>query len=254
MLMNLYVPNNIYASIFTSAIPNDERIKIIRKESALLSKQLFRDVSAIALIPTLELINHNDLFVSSKFSLSFDGILSNSYLYFVEKERLIDKIYIRADVSINEIILTKILFAERYLIHPEIILDTSLKAQSDKDYVVSGDENFTSWNFEHGISFADEISDLIDFPYVNFVFASQDKNALEDFNKMFNNLDALIEDNIQNILLPLNYSENVKSFIKENLGSIYFELTENEIEAVKELIKLLYYHEIIDDIFDINFI
>lgn len=259
--MNLYIPNNIFASIFVSTIPVEADIKILRKESALLSKQLLQDSSAIALIPTIELINNTDLFISSKLGLSFDGILSNSYLYFGESvgihafaKRLIDKIFMRADVSINEVILTKILFSERYQIEPEITLDTSKIADANKDYLVSGDENFTNWNFEHGISFADEIADLIDLPYVNFVFASKDKNALEYFNKMFVDLDTKIEDNIHDILMHLNYKEKVKSFVQENLGSIYFELTDNEIEAIKELIKLLFYHEIIDDIFDINLV
>lgn len=252
--MNLYLPKNIFSSIFESNIPENADIKIIKKESALLTKQLFNDPDAIALIPSLELLNHEDLLVSSKLSFSFDGNLSYSYMYFTENERMVDKIFMRADVTVNEVILTKILFSERYSIYPEITLDTSIQKQPEKDYVVSGDENFTSWNFEHGISFADEISDLIDLPYVNFIFASQNKNSLENFNNLFNEVDAKVEDNIDNILHPLSYSENVKSFIKENLGSIYFELTQNEIEALKELVKLTYYHEIIDDLFDINFV
>ncbi|MEG8948112.1 hypothetical protein [Rosettibacter firmus] len=252
--MNIYLPNNIYSSIFESIIPKSEEINILKKETALLANQLLRDESSIALIPSLELINHNEFFISSKFSFSFDGLLSYAYLYFTENEKSINKIFIRADVSINEIILTKILFAERYSIYPEITLDTSNKISPGNDYVVSGDENFTLWDVHHGISFADEISDLISLPYVNFLFASQNRNSLEYFNNLFTEVDAKIEDNIDNILQPLNYSDNVKSFIKENLGSIYFELTDNEIEALKELIKLVYYHEIIDDIFDLNLV
>ena len=252
--MNLYLPKNIFSSIFEQNIPENSEIKIIKKVSALLTRQLLNDHDAVALIPSLELLNHEDLLVSSKLSFSFDGNLSYSYMYFTENERMIDKIFMRADVTVNEVILTKILFSERYSIYPEITLDTSLQKQVDKDYVVSGDENFISWNFQNGISFADEISDLIDLPYVNFIFASNNKSSLENFNKLFNEVDAKIEDNIDSILESLNYSENVKSFVKENLGSIYFELTQNEIEALNELIKLTYYHEIIDDIFDINFV
>ncbi len=252
--MNLYLPKNIFSSIFEQNIPENSKINIIKKETALLTKQLLNDPEAVALIPSLELLNHEDLLVSSKLSFSFDGSLSYSYMYFIENERMIDKIFMRADVTVNEVILTKILFSERYSIYPEITLDTSLQKQSDKDYIVCGDENFTSCNFQHGISFADEISDLIDLPYVNFIFVSNNKSSLDYFNNLFNEVDAKIEDNIDNILQSLNYSENVKSFIKENFGSIYFELTQNEIEALNELIKLTYYHEIIDDIFDINFI
>lgn len=252
--MNLYLPNNIFASIFETTIPQNTDIKIIKKDSALLAKQIINDEFSIGLIPSLELINAEDLFISSKLSFAFDGLLSHSYMYFTENERMIDKIFVRADVSINEIILTKILFAERYNIFPEIILDTTQEVQKGKDYLVCGNENFTKWEFNKGISFADEISDLIDLPYVNFIFVSQKKELLENFNRLFENIDSKIEDNIENILHQMNYSEHVKRFIMENLGSIYYELTANEIEAIRELIKLVYYHEIIDDIFDLNFV
>ncbi|MCX7797915.1 MAG: hypothetical protein N2249_04755 [Melioribacter sp.] len=252
--MNLYLPNNIFASIFEAVAPLDSNIKIIKKDSALLAKQLLNDEYSIALIPSLELINVEDLFISSKVSISFDGLLSHSYFYFTENERVIDKVFVRADATINEIILTKILFAERYNIYPEIILDTSSETQGGRDYLVCGNENFIRWHFSKGISFADEISDLIDLPYVNFIFASQNKESLENFNKHFEDIDRKIEDNIEKILLPLSYSENAKNFIIENLGSVYYEFTDNEIEALRELIKLLYYHEVIDDIFDLNFV
>ncbi len=252
--MNIYLPNSIFSSIFQFVIPQNENINIIKKEAALLTTAMLKDSSSVSLIPSLELINHNDLFISSKFSYSFDGALSYAYLYFTENERNIENIFIRADVTINEIILTKVLFAERYSINPDIIIDTSQQIHVGRDYVVSGEENFFSWNIQNGISFADEISDLINLPYVNFIFTSQDKNSIEFFNNIISDADIRIEDNIDKILKSLGYSDNVKMFVKDNLNSIYFELTDNELEALKELIKLTYYYEIIDDIFDLNFV
>jgi hypothetical protein len=252
--MKLYIPQNIFSSILISTLPKDSGFDIIKKESAILCKQLGTDTSGIALVPSLELINHQTLFISSKLGISFDGVLSNSYLYFPEKEKTIEKLKVRGDASINEIVLAKIIFEEHFSSKVEIILDSIKEKSITGDYLIIGDENFEKENYQRGISFSDEIAEMLDFPYVNFVFVSHDKESLEYFNSFFTNIDAKIEDNLKNILAGLNYTEQVKSFITENLGSVYFEMTWNEVEAVKEMMKLVYYHRIINDIFDLKFV
>lgn len=252
--MKLIMPKNIFSSIFISGLEKKHLFEISFRESSIITKHLEADTSAVALIPTLDLINHRHLFVSSKFALSFNGILSNSYFYFVEGEKSIEKIFLRGDVSMNEIILAKILFAEKFSAGVEFILDVNKNIEKEKDYFVTGDENFTSQNFEKGISFADEVADLIELPYVNFVFASPDREALEKFNELMRVINSEIENKIERTLKPLPFSEETKSFISNNIGQLYFDITDNEVTAVNELIKLVYYHGIIDDMFDVKFI
>ncbi len=252
--MKLIMPQNIYSSIFASQLKQIDKIELLYNQSSLLSKDLEFNTSAVALIPSLDLINHRNLFVSSKFALSFDGALSNSFLYFTEGKRNLDKLFIRGDISINDILLTKIIFPERYSSNPEISLDPSSMAEKGKDYIVSGDENFSSWNFKKAISIADEISELIDYPYVNYVFASPDKDAVEKFNDTVNPLDIQIDEDIEIILKDLSLKPVAESFIIENLGSLYYDMTDNEMNAVNELMKLIFYHGIIDDMFDVKFL
>lgn len=252
--MKLFIPDNIFTSIFVSEIPDNSDIEVIKKESPLLCKQFEIDTSAIALIPTLELINHQALFISSTIGISFDGTLSNSYIYFPEMERSLKKIKIRGDVSINEIVLAKILFSERYSSNVEIILDTAKERTINEDYIVIGDENFHQENYKKGISFSDQVAEMLDLPYVNFVFAALDKDSLEKFDSLFESIDVKIEDNISKILSGFNFSDDVKNFVSDNLSSVYFEMTQNENQAMHELIKLTYYHGIVNDIFDIRFI
>jgi hypothetical protein len=211
------------------------------------------NTSAIAFIPTIDLINHRNLFVSNKLALAFDGALSNSYFHFVEGEKKIEKIYLRGDVSLNEILLTKILFSERYSANLEIALDPSKIAEKGKDFLVVGDENFTSWDFQNALSLADEASELIEFPYVNYVFASPDREALQKFNESVYTVDPIIEDQIEKIIDPSILSAEAKSFITQNIGSLYFDMTDNEVNAVNELIRLVFYHGIIEDMFDVKF-
>lgn len=252
--MKLILPKNIYTAILSAVLPNDCGIELFYVESSLASKELEHNTSAVAMIPTLDLINHKDLFVSSKHGLSFDGALSNSYFYFPEGERNLERIFLRGDISLNEIILTKILFSERFSSQVELVLDTGKEKTSDKNYIVVGDENFNSWNFNKGISLADEIADMIEFPHVNYLFASHDKDAIENFNKLIENVDEKIDEQIENILSPLAYTPETKEFITNNLNSVYFDLTSNEITAVSELIKLLFYHGIVDDVLDVKFV
>lgn len=248
------MPKNIYTSILASELLKIEGIEITYKESSFISKDLEFNTSAVALIPSLDLINHRNLFVSDKLAISFDGALSNSYLYFVEGQKNIEKIFLWGDVSLNEILLTKILFSERYGANLEIALDPSKNPERGKDFIVVGDENYNAWDFEKAISLADEASELLDLPYVNYVFASPDREALEMFNKSINPVDAKIEDQIENILNGIPLTEQAKTFIKTNLGSLYYDMTDNEVNAVNELIRLVFYHGIIDDMFEVKFI
>ncbi|MDP2037995.1 MAG: MqnA/MqnD/SBP family protein, partial [Ignavibacteria bacterium] len=213
-----------------------------------------KNTQALALIPSLELIKHKDLLVSNKLGISFDGMLSNAYYYFSEGERAIKKILVRGDVSVNEIILAKILFEERYSSNVELVLDTTDKMDHGKDYIVSGDYNYTSEKYERAISLADEVSEMLDFPYVNFILVSKDRESLTNFEKQIDSMDEIIEEKLAESLGKLDVPQGSKDFIKENFSSVYYDLTENEKDGLTELIKLVYYRGIIEDMFDIKFV
>lgn len=251
--MKLIAPKNYFTSIFAESVSKKE-LELFFVEASLISKELEYNTSAIALIPSLDLINHRHLFVSNKYALSFDGVLSNSYYYFHENEKKFDKITLRGDVSLNDIILTKILFSERFSSQAEITLDTAKAPTKGLDYLVAGDENYSLWNYKNGLSFADQVTEMLDLPYVNFVFASPDREALAAFNNLVGNIDQALEDKIDDILEKINTPNEMKTFVKENLDSIYYEMTENEADALNELIKLLFYHGIIEDMFDVKFV
>ena len=253
--MKLFLPSNIYSKILKSFLEKNNQLEIILKESSLLSKELESDREAVALIPSLDLINHRELFVSGKSGISFDGTLSNSYFYLTEnEERTLGKILLRGDVSLNEIILTKILFEERFSSEVEIALDTYKEPDGSQNTLVVGDENFSIWDYNSSISFSDQMAELLDFPYVNFIFASNSRDALENLETNLLEIDTFIEENIDAILDGIITADELKLYIKENLGSVYFEMTNNETEALSEMIKMVYYHGILDDIFDVKFI
>lgn len=252
--MKIFMPSNIYADIIASVLKKHDDLEIITTGSSLISRELESDQNAVGLIPSLDLINHREFIVSSKTGISFDGALSNSFFYLTESsERTLGTVSVRGDVSLNEIILTKILFEERFSSKVEIALDTNKEPDKEENTLVVGSENFRLWDIEKGISFSDQMADVLDLPYVNFIFASMNKNSLAKIENFTKEIDEIIQDDLQNILNSLNYSDNVKNLVRDNFGTVYYQITSNESESLNEMIKLVYYHGIIDDIFEVKF-
>ncbi len=252
--MKIVIPQNLFAAMFALVLPDEMKSGLEVIASSLITKEIEKDENAIGLIPTCDLLTHQELFVSKKFALSFDDILSNSFLYFNQDGGSLSEIMLQGDISSNDAILTKILFKEKYDTETNVVLDSNTEMDPGKNYILVGNENFDLKNFNMGFSFSDQIADLIDFPYVNFVFASVSKEAIEKFNSSLEKLDDKVEDKIDEILDKINYEEDIRKFIKLNLNSVYFDLTENEVEGLKELIKLTYYHNICEDMFEIKFV
>jgi hypothetical protein len=252
--MRLIIPNNIFATLFLLSIDESERPEVLVKDSSLIVSELENDENSIALIPSLDLIDNRELYVSSKLGLAFEGLLSNTYVYYLENNSEISKVFLRGDVSKNEVILSKIIFRERYNIEPEFSLDINQSIDEDKNYLVIGSQNWNNNFYKMGISFSEQISDILEFPYVNFLFASKNENLLKDFNKQFANVTKSIINSLEPNLQKIDLSDEVNNFILKEIPFVYFDFTEAESEGLKELLQLAYYHQIFDDIFNIKFV
>lgn len=252
--MRLIIPNNIFATLFLLSIDESERPEVLVKDSSLIVSELENDENSIALIPSLDLIDNRELYVSSKLGLAFEGLLSNTYVYYLENNSEISKVFLRGDVSKNEVILSKIIFRERYNIEPEFSLDINQSIDEDKNYLVIGSQNWNNNFYKMGISFSEQISDILEFPYVNFLFASKNENLLRDFNKQFADVTKSVINSLEPNLQKIDLSDEVNNFILKEIPFVYFDFTEAESEGLKELLQLAYYHQIFDDIFNIKFV
>lgn len=252
--MKIVIPQNIYGAILSLNFPDSLKEKVEVKPSSMITSEIVNGNSDIGLIPSYDLLNHSDLKISEKVGISFDGLLSNAYLYFAPEQNRFEKINLRGDVSSNEIILTKIMFQERFNIDVEVSLDTKEIDFDENNYVIVGSENDEYVIKNNGISFADQIAEMIDYPYVNFVLASNDENKLNELSQNLINLDKNIENEIFDLLSKMNLPKANEDMVIENIDSLYFEITQNEKEALNELIKLAYYHGIVDEIKELNFV
>ena len=252
--MNLVIPSNIYSAMFALTLNDKQKASVTSKPSSLISKELETGNADIALIPSLDLINNRELFISRKFGISFDGYLSNAYLYFKPSQNDFKDLLVQGDVSANEIILSKIIFSEMYDSQVEIKLDTADVNMDASNYLICGDDNFKNIFFNKGLSFSDEVAELLDFPYTHYLLASKDKSLLEEFTETLENLDKRIEDNIGKYLQTLNHKSEVQDIIKENMNTVYYELTDNETEGLNELLRLPYFHGIMEEVVEIKFV
>lgn len=235
-------------------MPEQLKAGVTFKDAPIISQEIEKNNADLALMPSLDLIKHPDLLVSSKIALSFDGSLSNTYLYFMPNQNKFTDLYLNGDISSNEIILSKILFNEKYGSDVQIHLDTNKLEKIDKNYLLAGDINLINNRYTNGMSFADEISEMIFLPYVNYVAVSKNREALESFNKALKDMDAIIEDNLGSYLDSSNLTEESRDYIEGNLNSVYYEMTNSEVDGLKELIQMPYFHGIWDDMVDLKLV
>ncbi|MBU0474016.1 MAG: hypothetical protein KKF62_07615 [Bacteroidetes bacterium] len=251
--MNIIIPQNIYSALFALSLPDNLKENVLIKESSLIVKELEKNRDDVGLIPSFDLLLHPEIFISDSFAISFDGILSNSYLYFIPEQKSFNKILLRGDIASNDLMLSKILFPEQYGIEPELAFDTKPIDFENNNYLVIGMENDVYPVTNNGISFADHIAELIDFPYVNFVLASYNEESLKQVNENIKSINEKIDSKLPEYLNKLQLNPKLNDFVQKNIQSLYYDFTDNEKQALKELLQLPYYHAITENLVDIKF-
>ena len=110
--MKLIIPNNIFATLFILAMDEKSRPEVSVKEASLISTELNDNEASVGLVPSFDLINHREFYVSSKFGIGFEKAFSNSYIYYSKENEEINKVLLRGDITANEVILSKMVFQE----------------------------------------------------------------------------------------------------------------------------------------------
>jgi hypothetical protein len=251
--MKLILPDNIYSQIFLSEINNSGKLQTELSPSALIAKRIITEENTIGLIPTLDLITFKDFFISREIGISFNALLSNSYIYFKEKQKSLSEIFLQGDVTSNEVILSKILLNEFYNVNVKTTLLSSPPSDFNNNILIVGDENFEVEFFSRGLSFAEEIIELISGPYVNFVLAGVNETLLKEFASTYKS--GFINGHSESFddLFP-QLPKTSLDFLRLNIQHLIFDLEEQDIEGIKLLLQLPFFHGMINDILDIKFV
>jgi hypothetical protein len=253
MKKKFYLPRNIFSRILISELEDKSEIDYQFVPSSLIVKNLLNEKASAGLIPTMDLITNKDLYISSEVGISFDALLSNAYIHFKEEQETIDELFLRGDVTSNEVILSKILFKEFY----DVEIKTTLLNKEVTDFkdnlLIIGDENYEKELFLNGLSFSEEIIELINAPYVNFVLAGISEETLKEINSNFkSSLTNGHPDNFDN-LFP-DFPQTSLDFLSVNIQHLVFDFDEQDREGIKQLLQMPYYHGMIKDITDIKFV
>lgn len=253
-MINIILPNNVFTRVIASCLPDDIRCKVSFQPSAQITQNILNRESSVGLVPTMDLINHRDLFVSSKFGLSFDQSLCNSYLYYAADQRDVNSLALYGDVSIQEVILSKILFKEIYSSDIEVEIITNISNVANKNLLLTGDENFINERFAKGVSFSEEIVDTLYLPFVNYILASTDEEAIKKTAAHFEGIDLKVYEKVEQGNFDSRMSGKTEEYIKANISSLVIKFDEKDLEGIKSLLHLPYYHGIIKDIIEMKFV
>jgi len=253
MRLRLGIPDTIFAEIFVSAFPK-EFFAVSRHGNHGLLELLELGEIDLALIPSLEIIGTDNLFVSGKFGIAFDGPVSDDYVYFPKDEKNLAKVGLAGNVSMNEVVLSKVLFLENYNLEIEQKVLSSLKEVEDSTLISSGDINLANGNYTHGESFSELVAEFIDAPYLKFVLVSTVKENIEFVNNQVAGLEEQLEITAKSILEKKGFTRQVSDFITGNFNSIYFELTEIEVNGYEDLRKIPFYYGLIEELKEIAFV
>jgi hypothetical protein len=253
MKTKFYLPRNIFSRILISELEEKSEIDFQFIPSSLIVKNLLNENDSIGLIPTMDLITNKDLYISSEVGISFDALLSNAYIHFKEEQETIDELFLRGDVSSNEVILSKILFKEFYDVEIKTTLLNKEVTNFKDNLLIIGDENYEKELFLNGLSFSEEIIELINAPYVNFVLAGNSEETLKELNSIFkSSLTKGHLDNYEN-LFP-DFPQSLLDFLSVNIQHLIFDFDEQDREGIKQLLQMPYYHGMIKDITDVKFV
>jgi len=252
--MKLIFPRNIFTQLIINNLPLPIKNDTVFYPSSLIVSEVKKDKLNVGLIPTLDLIKNNELYVSKSFGLSFEGSLCNSYIYYNSSQKVISEITLHGDLSSVEVLLCKILFKEMYDSPVEIKISTKGHDLVHNNHVIVGDKNFEDDKYLLGISFAEEMIEVLSLPFVNYVFASTDKKLIEKLNEALAGVGNSIYDSVNANNFVDHYSIKTKNYFSENISSLIFDFGEQDIDGINQIIRLPYYHGIIDDIAELNFV
>jgi hypothetical protein len=250
--MNILLPQNIYTSLIAVTLPENLRSLIKFLPSSSISSILEKDADSVALIPAMDIINHKDLSISKNYGISFESSMCNSYIYYSDN-RSLNLLNISGDVSSLEVILSKILFKEMYNSEIEVNLSTSFSRQNNNLLIV-GDQNFYNDKLFDGISFSEEIIELLSVPFINFVLASSNEKLIKETEPVLIEKIPAVYDSFNFIEQYYSFSEKMLRYIKQNISSLVLEFGEQDVEGLNQLIRLPYFHGIIKEIIDVKFV
>lgn len=252
--MKIILPDNVFIRVLSSCFVEEFRSKVLFLPSSQIIQNTINVSPSIGLIPVMDLLNHKDLFVSSGLGVSFEGALCNSYLYYQKEQKSVKTLTLFGDISSQEAVLSKILFKEMYRSDVQVEIAANLDKQKERNLLIVGDENFVDERFRKGISFSESMIETLSVPFVNYIFASKEKEELENFIKEIKDIDNLVYNRVEKGNFDKKISQASEEYIRLNISSLILKLDEQDVEGINQMLRLPYFHGMVSDIIEVKFV
>jgi len=253
MKTKFYLPKNIFSQLFLSKLEGKSAFDFEFAPASLIAKNITKDKGSIGLIPSMDLVTNKNLFVSTEIGISFDAMVSNAYIHFKEKQETIKDLFLKGDVSSNEVILSKILFKEFYEVDIKPTLLSSERNDLNDNVLIIGNENYEKEIFLKGLSFSEEIIELISAPYVNFLLAGTSEAPIKNFEKNYK--ESISKPHTENIekMFP-TFPQSSLDFLSVNFQHVVFDIDEQDREGIKLLLQMPFFHGLIKEMIEVKFV
>lgn len=251
--MQIALPHNIFTTVMYEALPDSIKPSVLYKPAAALSQLLHHNKVDIALLPVMDLLTHRDLFVSSKRGISFESELSNSYIYFKPGQVELNHLALGGDISSTEVILSKILIKELYGAEVDLRVLPDYKQGGYDNLLLVGDDNYQSELYSQAVNFSEEVVELLNLPFVNFVFCANDADLLRQFEEQTSTIEANTYAEVEAEEWEFRLNTEVRDYFQQNISHVIYNFEEQDKEGIVQLLRLPYFHGIAKDLIDVRF-
>ncbi len=231
-----------------------ETVKLITDSELQISKMLREEeLDAAFLSPITFARDHEIYSIVPDICIASEGISNVVGLYF--KEGLNEIKTIATDLlNVSEMVLATLVLKEKYSSTPTFVpsiknLDQML-IKADAALIV-GDYNLQLLDYKNKLDLVDEWSDLTELPFVHGIWLSEkEKLSQNDINilKIAANYGSTHLSEIAS-QYPLQNKDQLVDF----LSAFSYKLDEKSKNGLTEFIRFAYYHNIIDDLPDLDF-
>lgn len=251
--MILGLPDSFYFRIIGKIAAKSDNITLQYEPSAILPDKLKMGELDAAFIPSLYLLKNENLLISSKIGLSFEGYAAHAFMILkkLEEGEKAD-ISIAGDQSIQEPILAEIIMHEMYGLETRFHLKSIADAKKDENIILAGDAALTEELYEKGLSLSEEYYEVSELPYLNFVLAAVDPEKGKLVEAHFTKYAGLYYELIEGDE-PFGLDEKSRNFVRENVPGTVIDLDEADIEGLNNLLRMVFYKGLSEDIRELKF-
>lgn len=241
------------APLFHHLKEKPETVNLITDSELLISKMLREEeLDAAFLSPISFARDHAIYSIVPGICIASEGNSNVVCLYFKEGLREIKTIATDL-LNVSEMVLAKLILMEKYSITPTFIptradIDEML-LKADAALIV-GDYNLELINYKTKLDLVDEWSDLTELPYVHGLWISQkEKLSQSDIDILKTSADygsAHLSE------IATRYPQRNKEELVDYFSTFSYKLDEKEKNGLIEFIRMAYFHEIIEDLPDLE--